>query len=131
MASSSSGGGATQCSGKKRKRVVLNIEQKLSILDRLKKGEAQERIARDFGVGRSTIGDFKKAEDKLRSFAATMENLDVSSKKRKVMRLAKDDSLDEALYLWFIQKRSQDMPVSGPILCEKATQLHEMLHKDD
>ena len=131
MASSSSGGGATQCSGKKRKRVVLNIEQKLSILDRLKKGEAQERIARDFGVGRSTIGDFKKAEDKLRSFAATMENLDVSSKKRKVMRLAKDDRLDEALYLWFIQKRSQDMPVSGPILCEKATQLHEMLHKDD
>ena len=60
-----------------------------------------------------------------------MENLDVSSKKRKVMRLAKDDSLDEALYLWFIQKRSQDMPVSGPILCEKATQLHAMLHKDD
>ena len=88
MASSSSSGGATQCSGKKRKQLVLTIEQKLSILGRLKKGEAQERISRDFGVGRSTIGDFKKAEDKLRSFAATMENLDVSSKKRKVMQLA-------------------------------------------
>ena len=45
--------------------------------------------------------------DKLRSFAETMENLDVSSKKRKVMRLAKDDNLDEALYLWFIQKIDQ------------------------
>ena len=105
------------------------MEQKLSILDRLKEGQTQERIAGDFGVGWSTIGDIKKAGDKLRSFAATMENFDVSSKKRKIMRLCKDNKLYEALYLWFIQKRAQDMTVNGFILCEKASQLHAMLHK--
>ena len=129
MASSSSRDSAAECNGKKRKRKVLTLEQKLSILDRLKEGQTQERIADDFGVGWSTVGDTKKAGNKLRLFAATMENLDVSSKKRKIMRLCKDNKLYEALYLWFIQKRAQDMTVNGPILCEKASQLHAMLHK--
>ena len=35
------------------------------------------------------------------------------------MHLADDDNIDEAMYLWFVQKRTQDMPFSGPILCEK------------
>jgi len=39
----------------------------------------------------STIGDTKKSEGKLRSFASLMEGMDVSSKKRKVMRLAEDE----------------------------------------
>ena len=47
------------------------------------------------------------------------------SKGRKVMRLAKDDKFDEAVYQCFFQKRSLDMPISGPILCVKALQLHE------
>ena len=47
------------------------------------------------------------------------------------MRLADDEKLDKAVHLWFIQKRSQDMPISGPVLCEKATQLHAQLHDGD
>ena len=47
------------------------------------------------------------------------------------MRMADDEKLDEAVYLWFVQKRSQDFPVSGPILCEKAVQLHAQLHQGD
>ncbi len=47
------------------------------------------------------------------------------------MRLAEDEKLDEALYLWFLQKRAQDMPVSGPMLCEKASQFSVELHEDD
>lgn len=47
------------------------------------------------------------------------------------MSLADNDKLDEAVYLWFVQKRTGDMPVSGPILCEKAAQLHAMLHENE
>ena len=115
---------STKCSSKKRKRVVLTL---VAILDRLK-SETQEKHAAEYGVGRSTIGDIKKSEDKLRAFASTMEGLAMNSKGRKVMRLADDEELDKAVYLWFIQKRSQDMPISGPVLCEKATQLHALLH---
>ena len=63
-------------------------------------------------------------------YASTMESLSYSKKKRKIMRMAADDKLDEALYLWFVQKRSQGMPISGPVLCEKATQLNSKIHGD-
>ena len=57
-----------------------------------------------------------------------MDGLGASSKKRKIMCMSDDNKLDEALYLWFVQERTQDIPVSGPIpiLCEKASQLYEM-----
>ena len=115
--------------GSKRKRVVLSLESKLAILDRLKFGATQAKLAEEYGVGKSTIADIKKSEEKLRSFVSTMDGLAVDKKKRKVMRVSIDESLDKAVYLWFSQKRSQNMPVSGPVLCEKAAQLHEQLHE--
>ena len=46
----------------------------------------------------------------------------------KVMQLAGDANLMTlSTYLWFIQKCSQDMPVSEPVLCQKAIQLYEKL----
>ena len=42
---------------RKRKRVVLTLKKKLSILDRLKSGETQEKLAIEYGVRRSTIDD--------------------------------------------------------------------------
>ena len=124
MASSS-----TKCNSKKRKWVVRTLDDKCAILDRLK-SETQEKLA-EYGVGHLTIGDIKKSKDKLRAFTLTMEGLAMNTKGRKVMCLADNEKLDKAVYLWFIQKRSQDMPVSGPVLCEKATQLHAQLHEGD
>ena len=31
----------------------------------------------------------------------------------------------------FAQKRSQNMPISGPVLCKKAVQLHRQLHNGE
>ena len=53
------------------------------------------------------MSDIKKNEEKLWKFAAGMENVSVDSKIRKIMRLAKDDELDQALYLWFVQKEAK------------------------
>ena len=98
MASSSSS--SSSC---KRRRVVLTLEQKLAILDRLKKGESQEKLASEYGARRSMISDIKKSEEKLKSYASTMESLSMSLKTRKVMHLADDEKLDEAVCLWFVQ----------------------------
>ena len=46
------------------------------------------------------------------------------------MLMAADDKLDEALYLWFVQKKSQGMPINDPVLCEKSMQLHSKIHGD-
>ena len=129
MASSSS---SSSSGSRKRKCVVLTctLEQKLAILDASKRENCKKNLpASEYGAGRSTISDIKKSEEKLKSYASTMESLSISSKTRKVMHLADDENLDEAVYLWFVQRRSQDMPVSGSILCEKATQLQAQLHQ--
>ena len=116
--------------GGKRKRNALTLETKLSILDKLLEGASQSRLTSEYGVGKSTITDLKKNESKLHEFVSTAESQGVSSS-RKIMRLAKDEKLEEALYIWFVQKRSQGTPVSGPLLCEKATQFHEQMHREE
>ena len=100
----------------KTKCVVILLESKLAILDHLKAGAIQENLANECGIGCSSVGDIKKNEDKIRSFALTIESVAMSKKGRKVRCLADDDKLDKAVYLWFFQKSTQDMPVSRPIL---------------
>ena len=39
---------------------------------------------------------------------------------RKPMRKAKHEDLEAALLVWFKQARSQNAPISGPLLMEKA-----------
>lgn len=43
------------------------------------------------------------------------------------MHLAKDEHFDK-VYLQFLQKRSEDMPISSLMMCQKAVQFHEQLH---
>ena len=88
----------------KRKHTCVSLEAKLKIINRMKKGESQFSLASEYRIRKSIVGDFKKNEEKIRKFATMMEGLDVSTKKRKVMTLADDDTLDQALYLWFVQK---------------------------
>ena len=56
------------------------LENKLAIVDRLKAGTTQEKLAEECGIRPSTIGDLKKNEDWIRSFALMMESLSMSKK---------------------------------------------------
>ena len=50
--------------------------------------------------------------------------------KRAAMKAAKDKKVDEAGAMWFMQKRSEGAPISGPILMTKALQFHTKLYPD-
>ena len=63
------------------KRVVLSLENKLSILDRLAKGEKATKVAGEFGIGNSMVTDLKKNESRIRSFVSSMESLSVYVRK--------------------------------------------------
>ena len=102
----------------KRKQVVLSMKAKLAILDKIAKGYTQT------SVGKATVSDIKKNEAKIKDFASSLEDQGMSSS-RKIMRLAKDEQVEAAL--WFTQKQGQDIPISGPLLKEKAVSLSPLL----
>lgn len=110
----------------KRKRNVLTVEKKLEILTKLDKGETHASLSLFYGVGKTTITDIKKNRDALQIFASTMDSGD-GVKKRKVMKNAKDQKLDDAVSTWFTQRRNLGEPISGPLLCEKSLELNKKL----
>ena len=111
---------------KNRKRVVLSIEDKLKVIELIDKSVSYSIISEKFGIGRSTVSDIKKNKEKILSFKREM--VDMGMKKRpKTMKLGEDRELDQALYLWFKQKRMSGVPVTGPLLCAKALELSKSL----
>lgn len=110
----------------KRKHTFLTIERKLEILNRLEKGESGSFLAKEYGVGKATISDIKKKRNDILNFASKLDS-DDGPKLRKTTRTAKDNSLEDAMFLWFSQRRSLGEPISGPLICEKALYFNEKL----
>lgn len=120
----------TNESKKRRKRNVLTFEKKLEIIAELKKGVTAVALSTRHGVPRTTINDLKKHADEIEKYASHMESTDGRPKKRKTMRKAANEALDMALYLWFVQKRCEGIPLSGPIIAEKALQFNAKMNGD-
>lgn len=113
----------------KRKRVVLSLNDKMEIITRLKKGESGQTLAIEFGVGKSTITGIKNNSDSITRYAHNLDS-EAGSSNRKTMKKAKSELVEDAVYIWFLQKRSSGQPISGPILCEKALELNMKLGGD-
>ncbi|KAG8245417.1 hypothetical protein J6590_108198 [Homalodisca vitripennis] len=117
---------ATSSKPNKRSRNVLSIESKLKIIEKLEKGETGTSLAKQFNVGKATISEIKSKKSEILKFASKLDSED-GSRKRKSMKRPQDEKLEEAMYLWFIQRRTKGEPISGPLLCEKAIQINKKL----
>jgi len=111
----------------KRKRVVLTMKEKVEILKLLDSSVSYAIIAEKYGIGRSTVGDIKRNKERILQFKSEMVSMGVK-RTVKVMKVGDDKQLDQALYLWFKQKRMEGVPVSGGIIQEKALELNRKLH---
>ena len=56
-------------------------------------------------------------------------NLTSEGLARKRLWLANDSNLDQALYHWFVQARADGVPISGPVVCVKATNLDKTIQR--
>ena len=81
------------------------------------------------GTRESTVGGWKKEEEKLRSLVQDLEE-DVGLK-RKRARLANDTQLDSALHQWFVQARADGVPISGAIVQAEAEKFDKQLNGDE
>lgn len=111
----------------KRKRVVLSIKEKVEILKLLESSVSYTVIAEKYGIGRSTVADIKSRKEKILQFKSEMVAMGVK-RTVKAMKFGEDKQLDQAVYLWFKQKRMEGVPVSGGMIREKALTLNRRLH---
>lgn len=101
----------------KRKRIVIPIEDKLKAIRRVEAGESIKIVAQDFGVGEVTVGDWKRNRTKIEEWCMKQAS---SSLGRKSMKTGDYEKVNESLFIWFNQQRSKGVPLSGPILQQKA-----------
>ena len=103
----------------KRKLESKTLVEKCNILREIEKGMTNKDASKKFGVPKNTISTWKKNSDKL------FDALEKSSHSLKKLRGCDYEEIDQALYKWFILQRSQNVPVDGGLLKEKAMQFAE------
>ena len=99
---------------------TLTLAERVEVLRKLDQKDSQASIALQFGVNQSAISRIRKNKDNI--FQEWHSN---SNPQRKRKRAGKSEDVEEALLQWFSHARSRQIPVSGPLLMEKATQLAE------
>lgn len=113
-----------QCQSNKRKRVVISLQEKLKAVRRLDNGELLKNIAKDLGVGVSTVAEWRKNREKLEKWCSVLSS---PTPARKSMKRGEYEKVDDSLFLWFTQNRERGIPISGTILKQKAVSLSEEL----
>uniref|UniRef100_A0A1B6M632 HTH CENPB-type domain-containing protein n=1 Tax=Graphocephala atropunctata TaxID=36148 RepID=A0A1B6M632_9HEMI len=113
----------------KRKKTVVTMEEKLRAIKRLDMGESAKKIAAEMGVGTSTVSDWKKSRKAIENWCLTQPSSSGITSS-KMMKKGTLDKVNEALYLWFTKCRAKGVPMSGPILQEKAIQFNKEMDND-
>ena len=90
-------------------------------------GISKKSVAKKNGVPKSTVSTWLANKDKI---LAAYESGEINPKRQKVKR-AENEDLDKAVYTWFHNTRTNNIPVSGVVLKEKALQFAKSLHLDD
>ena len=98
----------------KRKRVSL-VEKYKAITD-LESGLKPSKVAEKYDVPRNTISTWLKKKGEIKS---AFKSSEVSSK-RKNMRIGQNGNLEKALFSWFKKMRTNNLPVNGTVVKEKA-----------
>ncbi|XP_063777208.1 tigger transposable element-derived protein 5 [Pseudophryne corroboree] len=110
-------------------RKAYSIKDKLEAIERVKNGERQASVSRDFGVPGGTLRGWLKDEQKLRWFLDQLGG-DVGTQRKK-MRLANEEEIDRAVYSWFIALRQQGIPLSGPIIQAQAEAFAKQIYGEE
>ena len=98
------------------KRGSLSLETKVDIIKRIRQGEKHVALAMEYNVGRSTLSFIMKNAEK---FLTVFEKGKFHPETKR-LRGAQREDLEDVLAEWLKQSEMLNLPVSGPILCNKA-----------
>ncbi|XP_066554188.1 E3 ubiquitin-protein ligase RAD18 isoform X2 [Amia ocellicauda] len=105
---------------------TLTLAERVDVLKRLDAKESQTSIASSLGVNQSAISRIHKNKEKILDCWRNNSNPE-----RKRRRAGRAEDVETSLLNWFSQARRGQMPVSGPLLMEKAGQLAHGLGMTD
>lgn len=112
---------------KKRSYKSLELSTKVEIIEKVEAGSKQVKMCEDYGLNKQTVSNIIANKQKIRE---AYEKNTVSSGRKRI-RLAKHDDLDQALSKWYTQMRARNIPITGPLLMEKAKMFADMLKIED
>ncbi|XKL59812.1 hypothetical protein PGB90_000828 [Kerria lacca] len=110
-----------------RKRKALSIAEKLEILRKYDENIVmkQSELADSLGIPGSTLRTILNNRKEIE------ENAKQTGGKRMKLRAGKFEELEDILMKWFLQARATNIPINGPVLREKATEIARKLHVSD
>lgn len=109
------------------KQTRLSIEDRVKIIERLDNGEKGTDLAREYKISRSAITFIKKSKEYLIKQRSVLIMCQGQTSKKRCTGV-ENSPLEQALYEWFLQKKSIGEPVTGIMLQEKAIELNKMLN---
>jgi hypothetical protein len=112
------------------KRKKLTISDKLNVIGEVEAHPNIPRIemANCLGLPPSTLSKIMLSKEKITHAKC---KCGAQAKKSKNMKLGANDELEKILLEWFQQMRSDNVPINGPILREKANEITLRLNIDN
>lgn len=98
----------------KRCQKELNLEEKIQLI-RKSGGRSQKSLADEFGISRSSVQNVLKKKDAL--LQAYEDNEPAQKKRRNACRF---QDVNDEVWTWFCRMRAANVPISGPLLQERA-----------
>ncbi|CAF5043856.1 unnamed protein product, partial [Rotaria sp. Silwood1] len=94
----------------------LTLQQKIELINDNRNGNglSQRELAGKYNISLGSVSNVLKRKAEYLNDYETNQNQNV---KRKLMDV-NSQKLDEEVYEWFVQQRSKNIPISGPILQE-------------
>ncbi|KAM7311228.1 tigger transposable element-derived protein 6-like [Ixodes scapularis] len=99
-----------------KKRKAIDMGTKSAILQELSAGVKNGDLCKKYGLSKSIISTIAKDKEKI--MAAMSMNGDCSARKR--LRHAAYKGVEDALFKWFLDARTMNVPISRPLLLGKA-----------
>ncbi|XP_047636693.1 tigger transposable element-derived protein 7 [Phacochoerus africanus] len=116
---------------KRGKYTTLNLEEKMKVLSRIEAGGSLKSVMDEFGISKSTFYDIKKNKKLILDFVLKQDMPLVGAEKRKRTTGAKYGDVDDAVYMWYQQKRSAGVPVRGVELQAAAERFAQCFGRTD
>ena len=101
----------------------LSLQQKSEVLLHIQKGKSQRKLAEQYGVSKTTTANIKENEH---SIINSVESNCSQNRKRK-MRKTENEEVNNIMLEFFIKCRTQNIPVTGPMLQAKAAEIASSL----